>query len=99
MQSSEEARAKGIEKMASMEKPDFDNAEVEQQFATFETLLQERKKAFSEKNQEAIKASDEAYMTWTEKSAPLIQKLKTPKEKQDFALYLGKLGMKWSEIK
>lgn len=99
MQSSEENRQKGIEKMAAMDKPDFGNAEVEQQFAAFETLLQQRKKAFSDKNEQAIKASDEAYIKWTEQSAPLIQKLETPKQKQEFALYLGKLGMKWQEIK
>lgn len=99
MQSSEENRQKGIEKMAAMDKPDFGNAEVEQQFAAFETLLQQRKKAFSDKDEQAIKASDEAYIKWTEQSAPLIQKLETPKQKQEFALYLGKLGMKWQEVK
>lgn len=99
MQSSEETRAKGIEKMAAMEKPNFDNIEVEQQLTAFETLLQQRKNAFNEKDQQAIKASDQAYINWTEKSASLIQKLKTPEEKQQFALYLGKLGMKWQEIK
>jgi len=99
MKSSEENRSKGIEKMNAMEEPDFNNAEVKQHFVGFETLLQERKKAFSEKNQQAIKASDEAYISWTEKSAPLIQKLQTPKEKQDFALYLGKLTLEWQEVK
>lgn len=96
---SDETRAKGIEKMKEMDEPDLGNEEVRQHFANFEMLLQERKKAFNEKNQEAIKASDEAYRSWAVQSAPLIQKLTTPKEKQDFALYLGKLSMKWSDIK
>lgn len=96
---SEENRAKGIEKINSAEKPDFGNPEIDQHFASFETLLQEYSTAFKNKNKEEIVAKEKAYMNWSDKSAGLIQKLETPEQKQQFALYLAKLSMKWQEVK
>lgn len=96
---SEENREKGIEKINSAEKPDFGNAEIEQHFSDFETILQQYKTAKKDKIEPAIVKAESDFMKWGEKSAVLIQTLKTPKEKQEFALYLAKLSMKWQEVK
>lgn len=99
MKTSEENRQKGIDKINAMEKPDFGNPEVDQHFAAFETLLQEYSTAFKSKNNAEIEAKESAYMDWSSRSAGLIQKLETPEQKQEFALYLAKLSMKWQEVK
>ncbi|KQN38967.1 hypothetical protein ASE92_06010 [Pedobacter sp. Leaf41] len=99
VKTSEENRQKGIEKINAMEKPDFGNPEVDQHFASFEILLQEYSTAFKNKSKAEIAAKEKAYMDWSSKSAGLIQKLNTPEQKQQFALYLAKLSMKWQEVK
>jgi len=99
VKTSEENRQKGIDKINAMEKPDFGNPEVDQHFAAFETLLKEYSTAFKNKNKAEIEAKEQAYMDWSSKSAGLIQKLETPEQKQQFALYLAKLSMKWQEVK
>ena len=99
MQSSEESRAKGIEKINAAEQPDFGNPEVDAHFAAFEKLLQEYKAAKENKNAAEITAKETAFMDWNENSADLLQTLKTPAQKQQFALYLAKLSMKWQAVK
>lgn len=97
--SSEESRAKGIEKINSAEQPDFGKPEIDAHFDAFEKILKEYQAIYKSKNEQEIAAMESAYMSWSEKSAGLIQTLKTPKQKQEFALYLAKLSMKWQEVK
>ena len=99
IKASDERRAKEIEKINSAEKPDFGKPEIDAHFVSFEKLLQEYSIAFKNKNEQEISAKEKAYMDWSEKSAGLIQKLETPEQKQQFALYLAKLSMKWQEVK
>lgn len=99
IKASDERRAKEIEKINSAEKPAFGKPEIDAHFASFEKLLQEYSIAFKNKNEQEISAKEKAYMDWSEKSAGLIQKLETPEQKQQFALYLAKLSMKWQEVK
>lgn len=99
VKSSEESRAKGIEKIKSAEQPDFDKPEIDAHFAAFEKILKEYQAIYKNKNEQQIAAMESAYMSWSEKSAGLIQTLETPKQKQEFALYLAKLSMKWQEVK
>lgn len=95
----EETRAKGIETINAAEQPDFGNPEVDAHFAAFEKLLQEYKAAKENKNAAEITAKETAFMDWNENSADLLQTLKTPAQKQQFALYLAKLSMKWQAVK
>ena len=96
---SDENRAKGIEKMKEMDEPDLNNEEVKQHFANFNSILKQREDANKNEDQVAFVKSEDAFNAWNEKSAVLIQKLETPEQKQQFALYLGKLTLKWQEVK
>lgn len=96
---SDETRAKGIEKMKEMDEPDLSSDEVKQHFANFYSILKQREDAKKNEDQVAQKKVEDAYNAWTEKSAVLIQKLDTPEQKQQFALYVGKLTLKWQEVK
>jgi len=98
MRSSEERRAEGIEKMKAMEEPDFNNAEIKQHFANFNSLLKQREEATKNEDEVVQKKVDDDFNVWNEKSAVLIQKLETPVQKQQFALYLGKLSMQWQAV-
>ncbi len=99
MKASEEARAKGIEKINSAAQPDFGSPEIDAHFTAFETLLKDYAAAYKNKNEHEIVAKESAYMDWNKNSAVLMQKLETPAQKQQFALYLAKLSMKWQEVK
>lgn len=90
---------KMIDDMRNMEQPDFGIPEIDQHFINFETLLMQYQRAFANKDKETIKVKEDEFMTWNEQSAVLIQKLPSPQEKQKMALYLGKLAMRWQEVK
>lgn len=99
IKNSDETRAKGIEKMKEMDEPDLGNEDVKQHFANFNSILKQREHANKNEDQVAFVKSEDAFNAWNEKSAVLIQKLKTPEQKQQFALYIGKLTLKWQEVK
>ncbi|WAC42585.1 hypothetical protein [Pedobacter sp. SL55] len=99
MKASEEARAKGIEKIQATDKPDFGIPEVDAHFAAFEKLLQEYKAAYKNENEHEMAAKQNAFIEWNKKSAELMQKLQTPEQKQQFSQYLGKLSMQWQAAK
>jgi hypothetical protein len=99
MKTSDENRAKAIANMETMDQPDFNNPEMDQHFASFETLLQQYSVAHKNKSQHEIEAKEADFITWNKNSAELMQKLETPEQKQQFALYLGKLVMKWQKVK
>lgn len=99
MKISEENRAKGIENIEAAEKPDFGKPEIDKHFKAFEILLKEYATAYKVENEHEIVVKESAYMDWNKDSAVLMQKLETPDQKQQFALYLGKLAMKWQGVK
>jgi len=99
IKTSEEKRQEGIEKMKAMDKPDFGNKEIDQYFADFNALIKERKEAVDNKDQNKIDSATVKYDTLSEKYPTLIQKLEKPEQKQQFALYNGKLSILWEEIK
>ncbi|MCZ4245924.1 hypothetical protein [Pedobacter punctiformis] len=99
MKKSEETRNKAIASIKEMDKPDFGNKEIDNHFTTFQTNLKQYKDAVAQKDTQAIKMKEEEYTKWNEQSVVLMQQLNTAEEKQKMALYLGKLGMEWQEIK
>lgn len=99
VKTADENSAKLIKKINAAEQPDFGKPEIDTHFAAFEILLKEYSTAFKNKNEQEIAVKERAYIDWNKNSTMLLQKLETPEQKQQFALYLSKLSMRWQEAK
>jgi hypothetical protein len=99
IETAEENRLKGIDGMRKMDKPNFNNAEIDKFFSEYDVLYAKYQDNISTKNIEGIKQSQADEVAWVTRAAPLMSSLSTPEEKQQLALYIGKLSMQWQELK
>ncbi|WP_231426398.1 hypothetical protein [Pedobacter sp. Leaf250] len=99
LNASNQDREKAIAGMQAMDKPDFGNKAIDNHFVIFEISLKHYKEAVLRKDDTAVEASQAAFAKWNERASALMLKLPTIAEKQQMALYVGKLNMKWQEVK
>lgn len=92
----DEKRAKAIEEIRNMEQPKFGNAEIENHLAAFEIMFKNYEKQLADQNQAGLKNSREGFIVWSKKTATLMESLNV-EQKQQLALYVGKLSLKWQE--
>jgi hypothetical protein len=83
--------------MKELEKPSLNNQAIENHFAEFDSLYKKLEESINANNKEAISKCEEGYVAWTTKISELYTGL-SPEDMQKFALYCGKLSMKWQEL-
>lgn len=92
-------RVEQLDEITEMEKPDFNNAEIENYYATFE-LLQKKHIEHSRANDTlALEKDEEDFFAWMEVGPSFYPFLSTVEEKQQFARYFTKLSIEWQDTK
>jgi hypothetical protein len=98
IKSAEAERLKSVDNMMQMDQPNFNSLEIDQFFAEFDGLYAKYEENIKNKDQAAIKQSQADEVVWVTKASALMTPLSN-EQKQQFALYLGKLGTKWQQLK
>ncbi len=94
----EKERQKQINDIKETDEPQFDNPEIKKHFVAFDEILQKFKSNLSTGNKEAIQASENEYLEWSKKSAPLMESMDIDM-KQEMAKYLAKLAIEWHDAR
>jgi hypothetical protein len=94
----EESRLKSIDNMMKMDKPNFNSPEIDKFFAEFDGLYATYEANLKNKDQSGIRQSQTDEVAWVTKASALMTPLSN-EQKQQFALYLGKLSTKWQQLK
>jgi uncharacterized membrane protein len=94
----EESRLKSIDKMMQMDKPDFNDSKIDAYFAEYDALYSKYEINIKNKDQAGIQQSQTDEVAWVTKASSLMIPLSN-EQKQQFALYIGKLSTKWQQLK
>ncbi len=98
VKAAEERRLESIDQMMQMDQPNFNNAQIDQFFEEFNVLFSKYKIQIANKDNAGIQQSQNEYIAWLTKSSSLMTSLSN-EQKQQMALYTGKLSTMWQQAK
>ncbi|WP_299251413.1 hypothetical protein [uncultured Cytophaga sp.] len=97
-ESFETDRQQQIDKIKGMEKPDFNNVEVENYILDFNALQKKHLEYVKSNDTIALEKNRAEYDAWRVRSTDIFSKLETGEEKYHLSLYMAKLAFEWQDV-
>jgi hypothetical protein len=88
-----------IDEIKDMQKPQFNNAEIEKYYTDFEVLQKQHVANMKANDTLALEKNEEDFFTWMDLGPSFYPLLATAEEKQQFARYFTKLSVEWQDTK
>jgi hypothetical protein len=98
IKSAEASRLKSIDNMMQMDKPNFNSPEIDKFFSEFDGLYAKYEANLKNKDLVGIQQSQTDEIAWLTKAGTMMVPLSN-EQKQQMSLYVGKLSMKWQQLK